>query len=156
MLLSLLKNILKKADVSTGEDDLMLRINNDCSSFEVMDNINKSKSERLVGHDTVGCTVYCGRDKVDKIYWCGSVLSSDDDINPNFTPTIVQVAAGVLSGLSYILEEKNKNHGLYTPCQLNTKYVLQKSAPLLGKLFFTEIPKEDFVGKFEYKVNRFR
>jgi homospermidine synthase len=151
-----IKEYFKKADVSTGEDDLMLRINNDCSSFEVMDNINKSKSERLVGHDTVGCTVYCGRDKVDKIYWCGSILSSDDDINPNFTPTIVQVAAGVLSGLSYILEEKNKNHGLYTPCQLDTKYVLQKSAPLLGKLFFTEIPKEDFIGKFEYKVNRFR
>jgi len=49
------------------------------------------------------------------------------------------VAAGVLSGLSFILEPENKP-GLYTPINLDTVYILNKSSPLLGKLFFTEIP----------------
>lgn len=147
-----IKQYLKKSNTTNDPTDLRLWVNNDCSSFEVMNNINKSKSDRIVGHDSVGCTIYCGKEKVNKIFWCGSLLSSDDKmVDPNFTPTIVQVAAGVLSGLSYILEEKNKNNGLLTPCDLDTNYILKKSAPLLGKLFFTEIPKEQFIGKFEYK-----
>ena len=67
------------------------------------------------GFNSVGCTLFCGDDNIEKIYWCGSVLDSNDDyVNTLFTPTIIQVAAGVLSGLSYILESENENSVLYS------------------------------------------
>jgi hypothetical protein len=137
----------------SDDQDLKMRVLSECNSFHVLDNINKPKSEQIVGHDSIGCTIYCGKNKVDRIFWCGSILSDDDvNVNPNFTPTIVQVAAGVLSGLSYILEDSNKEKGLFEPCDLETKYILSKSVPLLGKFFFTEIPVEKFSGKFNYKT----
>ena len=137
---------------SSDEEDLNMWIMSDCNSFHVLDNINKKKNDRMIGHDSIGCTLFCGKKKIDRIFWCGSILSdTDKNVDPNFTPTIVQVAAGVLSGLSYIMEPKHKGHGLYDPTDLDTKYILQKSTPLLGKFFFTEIPIELFSGKMEYK-----
>ena len=127
-------------DTST---DLIVWIQNNCDSFHVYDNIGKSSQEKLVGHDTMGCTFYCG-DKnsgIEKIYWCGSILETkDENIMPEFTPTIVQVAAGVLSGLSYILEPENANKGVIKPADTFTPYILEKAMPLLGKVFFVEIP----------------
>jgi len=136
----------------SDDQDLKLRIMADCNSFVVLDNIGKPKKDRIVGHDTIGCTIYCGKNKVEDIFWCGSILSdTDKNVDPNFTATIIQVAAGVLSGLSYILEDKNKARGLHEPCDLNTRYILSKSTPLLGKFFFTKIPTDEFIGKFVYK-----
>jgi len=147
-----IRQYFKKNKLS-DDHDLKMQVLNDCSSFSVLNNINKKSNDSLVGHDSIGCTIFCGKDKIDNIFWCGSILSHDDkNVDSNFTPTIVQVAAGLLSGLSYILEEKNKAHGLYEPCDLDTKYILNKSIPLLGKFFFTEIPREKFVSKIEYKV----
>lgn len=134
------------------DNDLSLRLLNKCGSFFVIDNIDKPASERVYGHDTIGATFFCGTKKVERAFWCGSILSDTDNIDPNFTPTIVQVAAGVLSGLSYIMEPKNKNKGWIEPCEMDTKYILEKATPLLGKFFFTEIPTEslkDF--SFDYK-----
>jgi homospermidine synthase len=66
-----------------------------------------------------------------------------------FTPTVVQVAAGVLSGLSYILET-GRTPGLYQPTDLNTLYMLKKAMPLLGTFFFDEI-KTPFKVPYTYK-----
>jgi homospermidine synthase len=134
------------------DHDLKIKILSECDSFHVLDNIGKKKEDKIIGHDSVGCTIYCGDKNIDRIFWCGSILSdTDENVDSNFTPTIIQVAAGVLTGLSHILETKNKGHGLIEPSDLDTKYVFEKSSPLLGKLFFTEIPKEKFSGKFKYK-----
>ena len=134
-------------------DDLKQLVKNDNDSFNVLDNINKENKNHIIGYDTIGGTIYCGKEKVDRIFWCGSILAdTHKNVNPNFTPTIVQVTAGVLSGLSYIMEDKNKNKGLHWPCDLDTKYILNKSKPLLGKLFFTEIPVDQFSGKFIFKT----
>ena len=111
--------------------------------FYVFDNIRKSTSDKIIGHDTIGCTLYCGQQSIDKIYWCGSILESSDVLLQQFTPTIVQVAAGVLSGLSYILEDK-RHQGVIYPTNIPTPYILQKSIPLLGKVFFKEIPVQFF------------
>jgi homospermidine synthase len=133
------------------EADLQMKILSECDSFHVLDNIGKKKEDKIIGHDSIGCTIYCGDKNIDRIFWCGSILSdTDENVDSNFTATIVQVAAGVLTGLSYILESKNKKIGLIEPSDLDTKYVFKKSSPLLGKLFFTEIPKEKFSGKFKY------
>ena len=105
-----------------------------------------SNTSTWSGTDSIGCVMFCGKNKIEKIYWCGSILSSCDTKNKLFTPTIIQVAAGVLSGLSYMLEPTNKNKGLLFPSDLNTQYILDKSVPLLGKFMFVEIPVDLFTG----------
>lgn len=140
--------------ISKEVDDLWLYIHQD-NSCHVFDNIKRkddSDTFQLHGHDSIGCTLFCGEEKVDHIYWCGSILSDKDHIDPNFTPTVVQVTAGVLSGLSYILEEKNSALGWIEPIDIDTDYMLEKSIPLLGKFFFTEIPVEAFSGSFDYST----
>jgi len=118
-----------------------------------MDKINVKKEDRLTGFDSIGCTIFCGESTVEKIYWCGSILSDTHKcVKSEFSPTIVQVAAGVLSGLSYILEP-NREPGYYPPCRMNTDYMLQKSVPLLGSFFFTEI-KDTFPG-FKFQVKKY-
>ena len=112
----------------------------------------------MIGHNSVGCTIICGegnKPKPDHIYWCGSVLSVDDqNVMPEFTPTIIQVAAGVGSGLSWIMEPRNKNKGFVQPCDMDTRYILEKSIGMLGRFFFTEIPVESFSGKFKFTVDK--
>jgi len=148
-----IKNFVKNNDPLDVHDEMQQWILNNCKSFHVFDNINKKNNDKIVGHDSVGCTIYCGDKNIDKIFWCGSILSDyDQNVNPLFTPTIIQVAAGVLSGLSYIMEPKNKNKGLFNPCDLDTNYILEKSIPLLGKFFFTEIPINKFDKKFTIKL----
>jgi len=143
-----IKTIFEKNPTYNGTD-LQIKVESQCDNFEIFDNIGKKKEDSIIGHDTVGCTIYCGKDEVDRIFWCGSILSQDDEnVHSDFTATIVQVAAAVLTGISYVLE--NKPSGLLFPSDLDTNYVFDKSAPLLGKLFFTEIPKDEFDGKFKF------
>jgi homospermidine synthase len=131
-------------------NDVVLGLLSDYSKCQVLENIKINNM--FSGFDSIGCTLFCGKDTIDKIYWCGSVLDSNDPcVDKSFTPTIVQVAAGVLSGLSYILETANANRGLLFPCDLDTKYILNKSVPMLGKFFFTEIPTEDFDKTIEFR-----
>jgi homospermidine synthase len=118
--------------------DEMISYISDPTHFSVMDNINMSEENHTKGYDSIGATFLCGTDKITRMFWCGSIVSDSDVKNPLFTPTIVQVAAGVLSGLSYILE-KDRIPGLYEPIDLDTTYMLTKAKPLLGKFFFDEI-----------------
>lgn len=131
-------------------DSLMMYISSRPDSFSVMDNIDLPEEYHATGFDSIGCTILCGDKTVERIFWCGTILSDDDPINPNFTPTIVQVAAGVLSGLSYIME-KGRKPGYYQPCDLDTLYVLQKAMPLLGTFFFTEIDHTQFQQPLVYR-----
>jgi homospermidine synthase len=124
--------------------DIKQWILNHYEQFCVFDNIRKKCDGKIVGHDTIGCTLFCGKKSIDNIYWCGTILDTSDVLLKEFTPTIVQVAAGVLSGLSYILDPQNKSSGLIYSTDTNTPYILQKSIPLLGKVFFQEIPKDEF------------
>lgn len=133
------KQYMKENKLS-DDTDLMLFVNNYCNSFKVFDNIQGK--QKIEGYDSIGCTLFCGDNSIDQIFWCGSVLETGK--NDLFTATILQVAAGVLSGLSYILEPENKNKGLLSACDLDTTYILEKSKPYLGKFFFTEIPADQF------------
>lgn len=131
------------------EEDLHVYVNQP-DTFCVMDNIKMGEGN-LHGSDSIGCTIFCGQDKIEHIYWCGTILSSTDTaVKPEFTPTIVQVAAGVLSGLSYALEHPAM--GWCEPTDMDTMYILEKSIPLLGKFFFMEIPVSEFNGKLSLKV----
>ena len=41
------------------------------------------------------------------------------------------------------------------PCDLDTEYILKKSIPLLGKIFFTEIDKKYFNNDLYLKVKKY-
>jgi len=112
-------------------------------SFRVLD----QRDGKIKGQDSIGATLFCGTGKIERIFWCGSIVTEKDKIFKQdpysyFTPTIIQVAAGVLSGLSFIMEHKCK--GWYQSSDIDTDYMLTKCAPLLGHLFFTEIPVDQF------------
>ena len=147
-----IKENLINISYSKDVENLKFYINNYCENFRVIDNFN----EKYIGFDSIGCTIFCGENNIEKIYWCGSLLNDkDNNVNKNFTPTIIQVAAGVLSGLSFIMEKYNKNKGLLMSCDLNTDYILKKSIPLLGKVFFTEIDKKYFDNDLYLKVKKY-
>ena len=129
-----------------NDSDLKMLLMQDPSSFCVFDNIHQTP---LTGFDSIGCTLFGGKEKVESIYWCGSVCQdSDSKVFPDFTPTITQVAAGVLSGLSYILEPTT-TPAYYQSIDIPTPYMLNKARPLLGTFFFTEIPVELFTGDLQ-------
>jgi homospermidine synthase len=130
-------------------DAIMSHITTKPDSYKVMDNINIPLSERAFGFDSIGATFLCGMNKVNRVFWCGSILSDTDPINPDFTPTVVQVAAGVLSGLSYILE-KGRAPGLYQPTDIPTLYMLGKAKPLLG-IFACLESNVPFSSAYSYK-----
>ena len=117
---------------------------NQPDTFVVMD-----QRQQVTGQDSIGATLFCGKDSIERIFWCGSLFRDTDPRHPYFTPTIVQVAAGVLSGLSYIMEKRNANRGWLQSSDLDTNYMIQKSKDLLGLFYFTEIP----IQSFPYKLN---
>jgi homospermidine synthase len=129
------------------KEDLLLHVQAN-ENYSVMDNINMEHP--MTGFDSIGCTLFCGKEQVERMFWCGSILSDTDNIAPEFTPTVVQVAAGILSGLSYLLEPERKP-GYYQPCDIDTLYMLEKAKPLLGTFLFTEI-NDPFRGPLEYTV----
>jgi len=134
-------NFYKKYPNAT-ENDLWLYVNQN-DTFHVFN------GQELFGHDSVGCTIFCGEKSIERIFWCGSILSSTDMyVKPEYTPTIVQVVAGVLSGLSFVLENEGKVKGWVEPSDMDTRYILEKSKPLLGRLEFLEIPVDEFKGPF--------
>ena len=137
----------------SDSSDIEMAITQGGDHFHIFNNFS---SEKMKGHDSIGCTIYCGEEKIERIFWCGSILNDQQVEIHEFTPTIVQVAAGVLSGLSYILEkfEMDGKGGLYEPIDLDTAYMLNKSIPLLGDFFFTEIPIEAFDKQFIYSVDK--
>jgi homospermidine synthase len=141
-----IKDFYKKFPNAT-EDDLWLYVNQN-DTFHIFN------GQELIGYDSVGCTIFCGEKSVERIFWCGSILSSTDlFVKPEYTPTIIQVVAGVLSGLSYVLENEGKVKGWVEPSEMDTPYILEKSKPLLGKFEFLEIPVTEFKGPFSIQTS---
>ena len=92
----------------------------------------------IAGQDSIGATLFCGKEKVERIFWCGSIVThTDKNLHPYFTPTIIQVAAGVLSGLSYIIEKPRL--GWLQPSDIDTTYMLAKCKPNLHPFFVANL-----------------
>ncbi|ETO93503.1 homospermidine synthase [Legionella oakridgensis] len=73
-------------------------------------------------------------------YWYGSQLSIQEarQLAPHNNATTLQVAAGTLAGLLWLIEHPNK--GLVEPEDLDFKYILDIATPYLGKVggFYTD------------------
>jgi homospermidine synthase len=138
-----IKRFFKKYPCSDALDIKLYA--NQPDTFCVMD-----QRHHVTGQDSIGATIFCGKDKIERIFWCGSVFRETDldkqtdtykeDHRRYFTPTLIQVAAGVLSGLSFILEKENQNKGWFQSSDLDTAYMIKKSKALLGHFYMTEIP----------------
>lgn len=74
-----------------------------------------------------------------KSYWYGSHLSIQESrqLSPYGNATTMQVAAGVLSGTVWILE--NPKRGFVEPEDIDLDLVLRVAGPYLGQLYGTEV-----------------
>jgi homospermidine synthase len=75
------------------------------------------------------------------MYWTGSILSTNytRDIlgDKYFGPTTIQVMSGILSGLSYIIE--NKEMGLVFGEAIPESYVIPRIKKYLGYFYSGEV-----------------
>ncbi len=63
-------------------------------------------------------------------WWSGSILKTSD---PLYSATVIQVAAGVLAGAKYLMQ--NPKRGVLFPEDLPHDTVLRDAAPFLGEIF---------------------
>lgn len=64
-----------------------MRYVNQPDTFRVLD----SSHGVVAGQDSIGATLFCGEgDKIERIFWCGSLFRDKDDRHPYFTPTTIQ------------------------------------------------------------------
>jgi homospermidine synthase len=86
--------------------------------------------ETVKGVDALGVLVL--RKNSSDVYWYGSQLSVDDarKLAPHNNATSLQVAAGVLAGVVWMIE--NPNEGVVEAEQMDFERVLEIAAPYLG------------------------
>jgi homospermidine synthase len=132
--------------LSPGTDKLM----NDLSVSELI-NITKKNSnwkvlnmhdDKIQGYDNIGALFileenpFTGK-KQPYCHWTGSILSTEYTLNVLkdnfFGPTIIQVMAGILSGVKWI--NKNKNQGLIFGEDVDDTYILKHIKKYLGKYY---------------------
>lgn len=89
----------------------------------------------LTGTDRVGALFMLSRNPLTGqrgtwCYWCGTILRAE---NPLFSPTVIQVAAGVLAAARWMI--KNPHAGILFPEDLPHDEILAFAAPHLGEIF---------------------
>jgi homospermidine synthase len=98
---------------------------------------------KLEGYDNVGALLLFeenpfNHQKKTFGWWCGSILNTDytkNELEDNyFGPTVIQVMAGILSGLSYAIE--NDNLGIIFGEDPDENYIINKIKKYLG-LFYS-------------------
>lgn len=76
--------------------------------YEMQDNFHVLTANEIIsGYDSVGVLLLF-KDKPS--FWYGSIATNDyaKKINPNINATTIQVAAGILGGISWMLKNQNK------------------------------------------------
>ena len=78
------------------------------------------------------------------LYWTGSILDTNytkNILHDNYNgPTTIQVMAGIMSGLSYIIENPNK--GLLLSEDIPEDYIINKIKHFLGTFYSGQISNE--------------
>jgi homospermidine synthase len=105
---------------------------------EYQQNLRLMTSDIIEGRDELGCTLFF--DSGD-IYWVGSLLDInearliyDNEFNDVVNATVLQVCAGYLGGIFYLIEsiEKKVYRGFMTPEDLPVNKFIQWTKPLIG------------------------
>jgi homospermidine synthase len=102
-----------------------------CRNYEMQPNLRILKEDEIVsGADILGALLMGHQ---YSSWWCGSILTIEEarKLAPGQNATTVQVAAGVVSAVMWMIENPRK--GLCTPEDLPHDLVLDTTMPYLGK-----------------------
>lgn len=106
-------------------------------------------NEIIEGRDEIGCTLFF---EDGDIYWVGSLLDIkearllyDNQCDDTINATVLQVVAGYIGGIFYLIELINKKDykGLLFPEDLPVKKILNWTRPLLGPFGLMEVEDWD-------------
>jgi homospermidine synthase len=98
-------------------------------------------TDQLEGEDRIGCLLVLNKnpitgEKKNWSYWCGSILGQE--LSKFFGPTVIQVAAGVLTATRWMIENPSKGP-VYSEA-LPTDWVLDVAKPFLGVVLSKPVP----------------
>lgn len=95
------------------------------------------KHEIIDGTDKLGCLLLSPQGA----WWTGSLVSIHESnrILPGHNATVLQVAAGVLAGLQFLLE--NPQNGICFPEQLDHTRILAQAKPYLGEFLSMKVTR---------------
>ena len=128
--------------------DQLINVMNDPEKWKVLNMFD----DKIEGYDNVGALFISRKNpftEKDELFyfWTGSILHTDYTKNvlkdQYFGPTVIQVMAGVLSGVVWML--KHKNRGLCFGEDIDDKFVIKMSKKYLGKYYSRPVivSKED-------------
>ncbi len=114
-----------------GAYESMIRVSQ--NNWKIPENCHILGDDIVSGQDELGALIL--RTDTKEIYWFGSTLSIEEvrKIVPHSNATSLQVVAGVISGLIWMLE--NPNRGLVEPEDMDFERVLELATPYLGKVY---------------------
>ena len=104
--------------------------------------------DKLHGYDNIGALFVFDKNPITNVkepfsFWTGSILHTDYTKNilkdKYFGPTIIQVMAGILSGIHWMI--KNKNSGITFGEDLDDNYIIKLSKKFLGKYYSGPVDK---------------
>ena len=100
---------------------------------------NESNSGPLTGSETMGAILISSRDDIPP-RWFGSIVTFEQEraIGAKSNPTILQVAAGIVSHLNYSLDNPGK--GLCMPHDFDSIKILEIAQPFLGTIVDINLP----------------
>lgn len=127
--------------LNTLSNKELIEICNDDNKWKVLNVYD----DKLNGYDNVGALFIMNKNPFTNkespyYFWTGSICHTDytkNILKDNFFgPTVVQVMAGILSGVKWML--KNKNKGLCFGEDVNDDYIIKNSKKYLG-LYYSDI-----------------
>lgn len=98
--------------------------------------------DQLQGYDNIGALFVFDKNPITEniepfSFWTGSILNTNYTTktlnDPYFGPTVIQVMAGILSGVRWML--KNKNKGILFGEDIDDNYIIKLSKKYLGKYY---------------------
>ena len=120
---------------NTSNDEL------DELTFETLDTFNQT--HKMSGYDNIGAVLVFEKnpfnddDDTNWCWWSGSVMNVNyvkTELNDDyFLPTTIQVMAGILSAVSFALENPTK--GIIFPEDLDDKFIIKKINKYMGKVY---------------------
>jgi homospermidine synthase len=101
--------------------------------------IDESTGGPLKGSETMGATLISSRKDIQP-RWYGSIVSCEQEreVGTNSNPTVLQVAAGIISHLLLALEEPEK--GLCMPHDFDSEKIMELAKPYLGTIVDVSLP----------------
>jgi len=132
-------NPLTDKQLSTYSKKELVEISNDASRWKVLNMYDND----IRGYDNVGALFVLEENPIsgsDKPYcfWTGSILDDKYTKNvlndPYFGPTTIQVMAGVLSAVHWVLND-NMNKGLVFGEDIDDKYIMRLAKKYLGVFY---------------------